>query len=80
MFQVEFRFWGLQTRAERWIHSHALRNTMLRAHKQAWVWQDEWHDLTLEDVRELERDVIIFLSILILYYNSYISVVYLRIN
>ncbi|EJW88443.1 retinal degeneration b protein [Wuchereria bancrofti] len=60
--RVEFRFWGLQTRAERWIHSHALRNTMLRAHKQAWVWQDEWHDLTLEDVRELERDAAEHLS------------------
>ncbi|EFO18609.2 phosphatidylinositol transfer protein [Loa loa] len=60
--KVEFRFWGLQTRAERWIHSHALRNTMLRAHKQAWAWQDEWHDLTLEDVRELERDAAEHLS------------------
>ncbi|VBB25977.1 unnamed protein product [Acanthocheilonema viteae] len=60
--KVEFRFWGLQTRAERWIHSHALRNTMLRAHKQAWAWQDEWHGLTLGDVRELERDAAEHLS------------------
>uniref|UniRef100_A0A915PX75 Phosphatidylinositol transfer protein n=1 Tax=Setaria digitata TaxID=48799 RepID=A0A915PX75_9BILA len=60
--KVEFRFWGLQTRAERWIHNYALRNTMLRAHKQAWVWQDEWHGLTLEDVRELERDAAEHLS------------------
>ncbi|VDK74312.1 unnamed protein product, partial [Onchocerca ochengi] len=60
--KVEFRFWGLQTRAERWIHNYALRNTMLRAHKQAWVWQDEWDGLTLEDVRELERDAAEHLS------------------
>uniref|UniRef100_A0A915N1L8 Phosphatidylinositol transfer protein n=1 Tax=Meloidogyne javanica TaxID=6303 RepID=A0A915N1L8_MELJA len=40
--KVEFKYWGLQTRGERWIHELALRGTMLRAHRQAWVWQDEW--------------------------------------
>lgn len=33
----------------------ALRKTMFRAHRQAWAWQDEWHGLTMEDIRELER-------------------------
>ncbi|XP_039751202.1 protein retinal degeneration B isoform X2 [Pararge aegeria] len=33
----------------------ALRKTMLRAHRQAWAWQDEWHGLTMEDIREIER-------------------------
>lgn len=33
----------------------ALRYTMLRAHRQAWAWQDEWHGLTMEDIREIER-------------------------
>lgn len=28
---------------------------MLRAHRQAWTWQDEWHGLTMEDIREIER-------------------------
>lgn len=28
---------------------------MLRAHRQAWAWQDEWHGLTMEDIREIER-------------------------
>lgn len=28
-----------QTRVERWIHELALRNTMTRAHRQAWAWQ-----------------------------------------
>ena len=26
----------------------ALRKTMLKAHLQAWIWQDEWHGLTME--------------------------------
>lgn len=29
---------------------------MLRAHRQAWAWQDEWHGLTMEDIRRLERE------------------------
>lgn len=33
----------------------ALRKTMLRAHRQAWAWQDEWHGLTMEDIRVIEK-------------------------
>ena len=71
--KVEFRYWGMQSKIERWfsnnsflnektrrsnqftplfrnrfIHDVALRKTMLKAHLQAWVWQDEWHGLTME--------------------------------
>ncbi|XP_057661386.1 protein retinal degeneration B isoform X6 [Diorhabda carinulata] len=53
--KVEFRYWGMQTKIERFIHDTALRKTMLRAHRQAWAWQDEWHGLTMEDIREIER-------------------------
>ena len=53
--KVEFRYWGMQSKIERFIHDMALRNTMLRAHRQAWVWQDEWSGLTMEDIREIER-------------------------
>lgn len=28
---------------------------MVRAHRQAWAWQDEWNGLTIEDIREIER-------------------------
>ena len=33
-----------------------LRKTMLRAHRQAWCWQDEYHGLTMDDIRRLERE------------------------
>ncbi|KAK5972127.1 Phosphatidylinositol transfer protein, partial [Trichostrongylus colubriformis] len=62
MCRVEFRYWGLQTRAERWIHDLALRNTMLRAHRQAWAWQDEWVGLTMADIRRLEAEAAEHLS------------------
>lgn len=28
---------------------------MLRAHIQAWAWQDEWNGLSMGDIREIER-------------------------
>lgn len=33
----------------------ALRKTMVKAHRQAWAWQDEWCGLTMEDIREIEK-------------------------
>ncbi|CAL2037074.1 unnamed protein product [Caenorhabditis brenneri] len=60
--KVEFRYWGMQTRAERWIHDLALRNTMMRAHRQAWAWQDEWTGLTMNDIRKLEAEAALHLS------------------
>lgn len=29
---------------------------MVRAHRQAWAWQDEWVGLTIDDIRELEAE------------------------
>jgi hypothetical protein len=54
--KVEFRYWGMQSRVERLIHDYGLRRVMLRAHRQAWVWQDEWVGLTMADIRQLERE------------------------
>ncbi|XP_067641027.1 protein retinal degeneration B-like isoform X4 [Eurosta solidaginis] len=53
--RVEFRYWGMQTKLEKFIHDVALRKTMVRAHRQAWAWQDEWYGLTIDDIREIER-------------------------
>ncbi|XP_011495089.1 PREDICTED: protein retinal degeneration B [Ceratosolen solmsi marchali] len=53
--RVEFRYWGMQTKLEKFIQDIALRKTMVRAHRQAWAWQDEWDGLTMEDIREIER-------------------------
>lgn len=46
----------MQTRVERFIDDVALRRTMLRAHRQAWCWQDEWVGLQMADIRRLERE------------------------
>lgn len=54
--RVEFKFWGMQGRIEQFIHDSALRRVMLRAHRQAWAWQDEWIGLTMDDIRKLEKE------------------------
>ena len=53
--RVEFRYWGMQTKLEKFIHDIVLRKTMLRAHRQAWAWQDEWNGLSMDDIREIEK-------------------------
>lgn len=42
--------------------SAGLRRVMVRAHRQAWCWQDEWYGLSMENIRELEREVQLMLS------------------
>ncbi|KAM9801247.1 membrane-associated phosphatidylinositol transfer protein 2 [Neosynchiropus ocellatus] len=54
--KVEFRYWGMQSKIEAFIHDVGLRKVMVRAHRQAWCWQDEWYGLTIEDIRRLELE------------------------
>ncbi|XP_067883020.1 membrane-associated phosphatidylinositol transfer protein 1-like, partial [Heterodontus francisci] len=54
--KVEFRYWGMQSKIEQFIHDIGLRRVMLRAHRQAWCWQDEWSHLTMDDIRRLEEE------------------------
>ena len=35
---------------------------MLRAHRQAWAWQDEWVGLTIDDIRKLELETKLILQ------------------
>nr|XP_033809836.1 membrane-associated phosphatidylinositol transfer protein 2 isoform X5 [Geotrypetes seraphini] len=60
--KVEFRYWGMQSKIERFIHDVGLRKVMVRAHRQAWCWQDEWCGLTIEDIRQLEREAQLMLA------------------
>jgi len=52
---VEFRYWGLQSRVESFIHKMALRDVFVLGHRQAFCWIDEWFGLSMEDVRDIEK-------------------------
>lgn len=43
-----------QSKIENFIQS-GLRNPILVGHRQAWSWQDEWYGLTIDDIRQLEK-------------------------
>lgn len=52
---VEFRYWGLQSRVESFIHKMALRDVFVLGHRQAFCWIDEWFGLSMEEVRDIEK-------------------------
>ncbi|OAF66771.1 Cyc-Y [Intoshia linei] len=47
-------FDGFQRKIEYFILDFAIKNTLRLAHRQAWVWQDEYYRLKLEQLRDLE--------------------------
>ncbi|KAM8826154.1 LOW QUALITY PROTEIN: cytoplasmic phosphatidylinositol transfer protein 1b [Synchiropus picturatus] len=52
--QCRFEIYGLQTRSEEFLH-RVIQDILLVGHRQAVAWVDEWHGLTLEEVREFEQ-------------------------
>uniref|UniRef100_A0AAQ6IPV7 Phosphatidylinositol transfer protein N-terminal domain-containing protein n=1 Tax=Anabas testudineus TaxID=64144 RepID=A0AAQ6IPV7_ANATE len=52
--QCSFDVYGFQTKTEEFIHRN-IRDILLVGHRQAVAWTDEWHGLSLEEVREFER-------------------------
>lgn len=52
--KASFEVWGLQTKVEDFIQK-CVRDVLLLGHRQAFAWIDEWLDMSIEDVREYER-------------------------
>lgn len=53
LVNASFEVWGLQTRVEDYVQ-RAIRDILLLGHRQAFVWMDHWHGMTMEDVRQYE--------------------------
>jgi len=53
---VEFKVWGLQTKAEQWLQKSMVRDVVLLGHKQAFCWIDEWYGMNMEDIRKYEDE------------------------
>ncbi|XP_068919917.1 phosphatidylinositol transfer protein alpha isoform-like isoform X2 [Petaurus breviceps papuanus] len=52
---VKFRWWGLQGRVENFIHKQEKR-LFTNFHRQLFCWLDQWVDLSMEDIRNLEEE------------------------
>ncbi|EGG17511.1 phosphatidylinositol transfer protein 2 [Cavenderia fasciculata] len=54
LVKVEFRYFGLQTKAENIIHKIGVRDVLQKAHRALFCWIDEWFGMTIEDIRKIE--------------------------
>ncbi|KAJ8037841.1 Cytoplasmic phosphatidylinositol transfer protein 1 [Holothuria leucospilota] len=52
--KMKFEVWGLQSKVENFAH-RAIRDILVLGHRQAFAWIDEWHGMTLEEVRQIEK-------------------------
>ena len=51
----EFKWFGLQGRVEKFIQDSERRIFFL-FHRQVYSWLDQWHGLTMEDIRRIEDE------------------------
>ncbi|XP_050680822.1 cytoplasmic phosphatidylinositol transfer protein 1 [Leptidea sinapis] len=56
LVNTKFEVWGLQTKVEDYVQT-AIREILLLGHRQAFTWMDEWYNMTIEDVRNYEKDM-----------------------
>ncbi|XP_060777649.1 cytoplasmic phosphatidylinositol transfer protein 1b [Neoarius graeffei] len=54
--KCSFEVYGFQGRTEEFIHRN-IRDILLVGHRQAVAWLDEWHGMSLEEVREFEKQL-----------------------
>jgi hypothetical protein len=56
---LELNSWMLSSlfsKFESFIHTNILRAVLTLGHRQAYTWMDEWHGLTIEDIRKIEAE------------------------
>jgi len=71
---VEFRYWGLSSRVENFIHKAGLRDVFLLGHRQAFCWIDEWFGLSMDEVRHFETKTQAELTTLLASDEEHVSV------
>ncbi|CAB1318258.1 unnamed protein product, partial [Coregonus sp. 'balchen'] len=52
---VKFKWWGLQTKVENFIHKQEKR-IFTNFHRQLFCWIDNWVELTMADIRRMEEE------------------------
>ncbi|XP_078063806.1 cytoplasmic phosphatidylinositol transfer protein 1-like, partial [Mustelus asterias] len=55
LVMVKFEMYGLQSRVEQLVHKN-IRDILLVGHREAFAWIDEWIDMSVEEVRQYERE------------------------
>jgi len=55
LYYIKFKWFGLQTKIESMIVK-AVKRILANLHRQVVCWLDKWYGMTMEDIRELERE------------------------
>jgi len=55
LINLEIKIWGLSSTIENYVCS-VLKEIFLVGHRQAFCWIDEWFDMSMEQIREFERE------------------------
>lgn len=55
LVQAAFEVWGFQTKVEAYVQ-RVVRDVLLVGHAQAFGWIDEWHGMSMADVRRFEAE------------------------
>jgi hypothetical protein len=55
LVEAEFKWWGMQGRIEKLI-SNQERRIFFNFHRQVVCWMDNWHGLTIDDIRKVEKE------------------------
>jgi len=54
LVSIEFKWYGLQTKMESYMHSIE-RDLFTKFHRELFCSMDQWHGLTMESIREMEK-------------------------
>jgi len=52
---IQFKWWGIQNKVENFIHSTE-RRIFTNFHRQMFCWTDNWHGLSMTDIRAIEEE------------------------
>ncbi|CAM6084754.1 unnamed protein product [Calypogeia fissa] len=53
---VDVPYWGFGSQVEKFISKNAQRKILLEGHRKCFCWLDEWHGLTMEEIRRMEYE------------------------
>eukprot|EP01102_Stenamoeba_stenopodia_P003133 TRINITY_DN13068_c0_g1_i1.p1 TRINITY_DN13068_c0_g1~~TRINITY_DN13068_c0_g1_i1.p1 ORF type:complete len:304 (+),score=35.70 TRINITY_DN13068_c0_g1_i1:59-970(+) len=56
LVRIDLNYWGFQKKLENVAHD-IIKGVYLRSHRQAFVWIDEWIDVTYDDILKVHREL-----------------------
>ena len=55
LYDIKFKWWGIQTRVEQ-IIANSVERLLRNFHRQVFCWIDKWFGMTMQDIRDIEDE------------------------